>query len=224
MSSSVVRGLIVQNLKAIFPITYVVATNAKPSDKQRSAMEEFISAISRSLAPTSAYRNVKIPMLASDNRQSASLLGREGFYRADHSIAGTAGIDGINGVVVGGLGRKAVCADAEDGIGVAGVQADVRFCGLGQVFWICTVVHHAEVLVGAARVVARPRDDDRIACSRFQRWPLSNMNAFRLFRGGRRLSGYRGRQKQRVGNRDRQCGEQSVHVLTSKIMLATPIG
>lgn len=67
---------------------------------------------------------------------------------------------------------------------MAAVQPDVRFCGLAQVVWIRTVVHYAEVFVRAPRVVARPRDYDRIVRSRFKRGALGNVDAFRLFSGG----------------------------------------
>ncbi len=97
--------------------------------------------------------------------ESASLLCHEGFYLAGHSIARAIGIGGVNRVIVGGLRLEAVHAHPENRIGMAPVQPDGRFRRLAQVFWIRTVVHHAEVVVRAPRVVARPPDNGRIVLS-----------------------------------------------------------
>jgi hypothetical protein len=68
-------------------------------------------------------------------------------------------------------------------------------------------VDYAEVLIRTPRVVASPRDYGHIIPSRFKRGPFGNVNAFRLFGGGRRLSRCQRRRKQTAGNRERQYQE-----------------
>lgn len=80
-------------------------------------------------------------------------------------VAGAIGVGRVNFIVIAGLGLEAVDLLAEDGIGMAGVQADVRCCGLAEVFWVCTATHYAEVFVGAPRVVAGPGDYGPIVTS-----------------------------------------------------------
>src|SRR5713226_142031 len=59
---------------------------------------------------------------------------RERFYAADHSIARTTRVDRVHLVIVGGLRLETVHAHAENCIGMAGIQPDVRFCRLTQIF------------------------------------------------------------------------------------------
>jgi len=75
------------------------------------------------------------------SNESAPLLCYEGFYGAGHPIACATGVDRVNFVIVGGLRPEVVDAHAEQRIGMAPVQPNVRFCRLAQVFWIRTIVH-----------------------------------------------------------------------------------
>src|SRR5580700_304553 len=121
-------------------------------------------------------------------RQSAGLGRGEFVYGAGYSVAGAVGLHGIHFVVVGGVGFQAIYTDAEDCLCVALVQADVGFRGLAQVRRALAVVHDAEVLVGAAGVVASPANDYLIGLRGFDLRPLTDLNVRGLLRRGNQLS------------------------------------
>src|SRR5216683_57977 len=81
----------------------------------------------RRVCPAHPFKNVAV--CAPD-----PLRCRERFYAADHSIARTTRVDRVHLVIVGGLRLETVHAHAENCIGMAGIQPDVRFCRLTQIF------------------------------------------------------------------------------------------
>ena len=104
-------------------------------------------------------------------------LGRGEFvYGARDSVAGAVGLHGIHFVVVGGVGLQAVYTDAEDGLCVALIQADVGFRGLAQVRRSLAIVHYAEVFVRAAGVVADPANDHFVGLRGFDLGALTDFS------------------------------------------------
>src|SRR5882757_9484909 len=94
----------------------------------------------------------------------------------------------INRVVVRGPRRKTVHAHAKNRIGMAPVQSDMRFRRLTEILGIRAVTHDSVMLVGAPGIVARPPDNGRVFDSRFEFWPLCDVDmrgsrSGRLFRG-----------------------------------------
>jgi len=133
-----------------------------------------------------------------------ALRCRKGFYRAGHSVARASSIDRVNLVVVSRLCPEALHAHAKHRVGMGRVQPDVGLCRLAQVFCIRTVVHHAEVLVTASRVSARPSDYGQIVLSRFKLRPVSNLRVCRSLRWRRYLSDCWQRPNRASRNRHRQ--------------------
>lgn len=117
----------------------------------------------------------------------AALRRAEFIYGAGDAVASAIGLLGIYFVVVGRVRFQASYADAEYCLCVALVQADVRLRALAEVCWILAVVHNAEMLVGAARVVARPPNDHFKILRRFELGALSNLHMCGFLRGRNQL-------------------------------------
>src|SRR5207248_11498807 len=99
------------------------------------------------------------------------------------------GFHRIDRVVVGCPRLQTVHAHAENGIGMARVQPDWRFCCLTKFLGICTVTHDSVMLGRATRVVTCPPDNRKIGVGPFDLWPLRDPDARSFFSGRALLRG-----------------------------------
>ena len=83
----------------------------------------------------------------------------------------------VNRVVISCSRLQVFHAHTEHGFRMARVQPDWRFCCLAKFLGIGTVAHDSIMLVRAPRVVASPPDNGPIVFSRFELWPLRDLDA-----------------------------------------------
>src|SRR5258707_15270088 len=98
-------------------------------------------------------------------------------------IARAIGFHRVDRVVVGCLRLEAVYTHAENGIKMARVQPDWRFCCLAKVLWIRTVVHYSVMLGHAPGVVGGHPTDWKEGIGAFIFGPLVVLHACAFFLG-----------------------------------------